>query len=184
MDRKCLKGWILAPSPTDGTNVPFFVQVRDKDIVWDEKTLPEELKALVDAGEDKEINYTGAYWSFKKNGWNVKLNVDGSYSATRRLVIGNTFQPIYETSACIEKPLTLPFDTVNDGTFHFSLSVASDNISMKSATSGIYKIDGNTFDNIQIYLQNNQYPFQARFSSANIYSDSYLYIKVEGKVNI
>lgn len=184
MDRECLTGWILSPSPTDGTNVPFFVKVRDKDIVWDENNLPQELKTLVDNSDgDKEIQYTGAYWSFKSNGWFIKLNVDGSYSATRRLVIGNTFQHTSGVSACIEKPLTLPFDTVNDGSFHFSLSNASDNISVKSATSGIYKIEGKTFDSIRIYLQNNQYPFQLT-SGQNPYQDSYIYIKVEGKVNI
>ena len=54
INRECLKGWILAPSPTDGENVPFFVYVRDKDIIWDADMICSDFKAKA-SESDKEI---------------------------------------------------------------------------------------------------------------------------------
>ena len=40
----CNKGFILTPSPSDNdVMVPYFIQVRDKDIIWSEDDFPSVL---------------------------------------------------------------------------------------------------------------------------------------------
>ena len=183
-NRECLVGWVLAPSPTDGTNVPFFIQVRDKDIVWDEKTLPQDLKQLSEIGDSKEVYFTGAYWKIDYRGWRIKLNIDGTYNAKKKINIGESFDDITTNSASIVATIALPFRTLNDGDFFISMTNISDDLRIKSATNGIKEIRDEAFESIQIYLQNTQYFFSSNFKLNSLYTDSYMYINIDGKIKI
>lgn len=182
--RECLTGWILAPSPTDGVNVPFFVHVRDKDIVWDEKHLPQELKHISEIGEMRHVNFTGANWKFSYRGWRIQLNTDGTYSAKKKINVGETFDDITSNSSSITATLKLPFVTLNDDEFSISLTNVSDDMRIKSATNGIKEIRDEAFEYIQIYLNNTQYLFSSNFKLSNLYTDSYMYIKIEGNMKM
>lgn len=184
MDRVCLTGWLLSPSPTDGTNVPFFVNVRDKDIVWDERNLPISLKELSDLGENKKIFYTGSYWKYDYNDWSIELKVDGTYRAKKKINIGESFDDISSNSTTINSNLRLPFNTINDNDFSVSITNISDDTRIKSSINGIKNITTDAFDSIDVYLNNNQYLFSANFKSNSLYTDSFLFINVEGKVSI
>lgn len=183
MDRECLKGWILAPSPTDGTNVPFFINVRDKDIIWDEKNLPADIKTLSELGDNRKLYFLGSYWKFDCLGWNVELSVDGTYKAKKKVNIGEVFDNVNTNSNNITATLQLPFSTINDNDFTISITNVSDELRIKSATNGMKNVTNSIFNSIQIYLYNAQYPFAANFKLNNLYTDSFLYVNIEGNVN-
>ena len=75
-DRKCPKGWILTPSETDGEYVPFFVNVRDKDIHWDENNLDQTLKNIVESSKSDDIQLQYPMYQFK---WLESGNSSGRY---------------------------------------------------------------------------------------------------------
>lgn len=112
----CRKGWIMAPSPEDGDYVPFFVQVRDKDIVWDEETLPKALNDLSLLGTERQLFYPVYQWKFKINGWVVTLNQDATYTATRKINVAEEFASLSD-GVDLYTNLNLPFITYIDDNF-------------------------------------------------------------------
>ena len=186
INRECLKGWILAPSPTDGENVPFFVYVRDKDIIWDENNLPKKINEISNLGENRELFHPATYWKFDYNGWKIVLNQDGSYKAKKKINIGRLFDKVENNYAKITADLDLPFETLNNNEFSIHFTQSSDKSSICSANAGITPItdDIKAFNVIQIYLFASPYYFSSIFKETKEYDDSYLYISIEGDINI
>lgn len=182
MDRECLKGWLLAPSPTDKEYVPYFIYVRDKDIIWDEKNLPEDLKRLSDLAESKEIIFVNSYWNFSYKDWRIKLYTDGRYEAKKRISIGEKFDNITESHSQIKGSIDLPFSTLYDDEFMITITTSSSDTTIKTALSGFYQINDEIIDKVTLYLENPVYIFSSNFKSSHKYDDSYLFIKIEGNV--
>ena len=183
-DRECLKGWILAPSPTDGENVPFFVKVRDKDIVWGTTNVPEELKELLARGEDNFVVVPSSYWKLKVKGWNVELHADGSYVAKKKINIGENFVSNEITSGMLYHNLELPFETIVDDELFITNTIKTNmpNVGQSFVIHG--EIEEESFNKMNLYLVNATYNFPTNFKETHIFDKSYVYIKIEGKVKI
>lgn len=181
---ECQKGWILAPSLNGGDYVPFFINVRDKDIVWDDDNLSPELKRLANLGTDKKIIFTDSKWIFEYKNWMIELFNTGKYNAKRKINISEEFDDSTMTSTEIKAIIDLPFETVNDENFTAFITKSSSNIRIKSSMSGINNITDDIFTNIEVFLFNQQYNFPTDFKQTNVFDDSYLFINIEGNVNI
>lgn len=183
-DRECLKGWILAPSPTDGENVPFFVKVRDKDIVWDIDNFPEELKDLLTQGEDNFVVVPSSYWKLKVKGWNVELHADGSYVAKKKINIGENFISNEIASSFIYYNLELPFDTLVDDELFITNTIKTDMPNIGQSFVVHKEIEDESFTNINLNIINATYNFPTNFRETHIFDKSYVYIKIEGNIKI
>lgn len=184
-NHKCQKGWILTPSPTDGEYVPFFVQVREQDVVYDEDNLPDELKNIYNSGNNKKFLTNNKYWKFDYKNWNIKLKSDGSYEATKKISIGEEFEtPVTSNINILSVNLELPFETKNDNEFTVQFTISSTNIRIGTSVSSISIIEDDEFDTLQCYLQNAVYSYNSDFKVTHVYDDSCLYIKISGNINI
>ena len=132
----CRKGWIMAPSPEDGEHVPFFVQVRDKDIVWDEETLPKLLNDLSLLGSEREIFYPVYQWKIKINGWVVTLNQDATYTAIKKVKVTDNFTSLSD-GVDLYANLILPFETYNDDNFSVQATKMSNDNDVISANLSV-----------------------------------------------
>lgn len=180
MKRECLKGWILAPSPTDGQNVPFFVYVRDKDIKYDARNVSNQLNNLYLKGENGDILYPVTDWKFDMNGWRISLTQDGVYEAKRKVDISEVFK-ITTSNAIMESPLYLPLETKNDDEFHSQLTLSTDKTSLAASSLTFQIIDNKgIIDRLNLAIINTFYGFE----DVKTYKNSYVYVTVTGKVNI
>ena len=182
MKRECLKGWILAPSPTDGVNVPFFVYVRDKDIKYDAKNVSNQLNELYLKGENGDILYPVTDWKFDMNGWRVSLTQDGVYEAKRKIEVSEVFTfKNSPSTTLLEYTTQLPFETKDDDEFHVQLTLSTNIVSFASS-SLTFQVNENKdiIDSINIDLVNTFYGFE----DVKKYKDSYVYVTVSGRLSI
>lgn len=181
-NRECLKGWILAPSPTDGQNVPFFVQVRDKDIVWDIKNISKELNELSLLGSSREVFYPACQWKFKINKWDVTLKQDATYTATRKIRVAEIFDYINEST--LLGNTDLPFETMNDTYLSVQCTIMSSDNDIETSVISVSPIEDELVKTIDLKLRNNGVIYSNEFKTSGEYSNSYVYITVTGKLKI
>ena len=181
-NRECLKGWILAPSPTDGVNVPFFVYVRDKDIQWDESNLPENLNKLSLKGTDREVFYPNYQWKFEFNNWIINLYQDGSYEAIKKISVTDFFT--YNTESNLTAKIILPFETINDKNFSIQSTIISSDDDITGSTISVAPVSDNIIDNIDVILRNVTYHYRENFKTNGDYNNSYVNVSVTGKINL
>ena len=180
-ERECLKGWIMSPSPTDGKYVPFFVNVRDKDIVWDTDNVSSVLQSIADEGDDVEVFYPSCQWKFKMLGWIVTLNQDFTYTAMRKISVGAAFTQ--EDTNSIRSNVYLPFETLNDENFIVQCTkMARSNDIINSSLSVLPEINNDTRV-IEICMDNKDDVF-IDFDTSGDYNDSYICITVTGKLKL
>lgn len=183
----CLKGMIVVPSPTDKTPVPFFVQVRAKDIIWDESSVSADLVNLAKSGSEFETFNPNAGVRYKSGGWSIEIGSDYTYHASKRLnIVDDGFQidPSDDTDLLLN--LTLPFVSKNDGSFSINCTLNSACEDIASATLSTIMRDGSsssTFTGVEIHLKNLIYHFDQNFQRNQEYMDSFIFITIDGKMN-
>ena len=171
----CRKGWIMAPSPEDGEHVPFFVQVRDKDIVWDEETLPKLLNDLSLLGSEREIFYPVYQWKIKINGWVVTLNQDATYIATKRINVSEEFTSLVD-GIDLYANLNLPFNTYIDDNFSVQTTKMSNDSDVINANLSVGHEWISKISMITVSLRNQS------GMSLSTYTESDICVTVTGKV--
>lgn len=170
MNRKCLKGWILTPSPTDGESVPFFVQVRSKDIHWDPANLPSTYLNIYNASDTKKHTIRTDVWTFTRNNWNIELYNDLGVRANYKLNIKSmTRQSANKLSAHVTLPLN-----INTNTMTVQCTVRAYGECEASAIVS-YELMSN---DLNIILTNHNVPFSE--SNANISANSVVDIVIQG----
>lgn len=177
MLRKCGKGWLITPSETDGEYVPFFLQVRDKDIIWDVRNLNEDFRNLLrDTYNDLVINYPYYNANFVRNNWVGHFNEDLRYSATKTLNVRNN-GVLSEDNKTITFSVELPFVTSNDD-FNVQLTKNVDTLDIMQSI--LYKKASNDegITTIEIELYN----MISVFGPLSNYNNDEIYIQVSGRI--
>lgn len=132
---ECLKGWLLAPSPTDGvTQVPFFVKVRGKDIVWDLDNLPLQIETRYKDGSNKKVHEVGQKITFRYDKWNIMTDSSGIYTATRAFDI-NEFSKLNDDT--LDLHVTLPFISRFDEVFSVQATISSSDTDIEKSTTSV-----------------------------------------------
>lgn len=170
MKRKCLKGWILTPSPTDGESVPFFVQVRSKDIHWTPANLPSTYLNLYNVSDTKKHTIRTDVWTFTTNNWNIELYNDLGVRANYKLNIKSmTRQSANKLSAYVSLPLVMDTSTI---TVQCTVQAHGD---CEASAIVSYELMSN---GLNVTLTNYNVPFDE--SNANVSSNSAVDIAIQG----
>lgn len=183
----CQKGWILAPSPTDGKPVPFFVQVRSKDIHWDESSLPDNLVRVAREGKNFKTGNPSAKVTFVKDEWNIDAESDYTFTATKRLnIVNDGFTINTDDDTDLYLDFVFPFAIVNDG--HFSINCTLNSICEDIATATINVdldgADGDYITSARLHLRNLIYHFDSNYAYNDHYIQSYIYVTIKGTMSI
>lgn len=180
--RRCGKGWLVTPSKTDGEYVPFFMYVRDKDIIWDETNLPELLRKTAAKGENMSLNYPMYQWNFDVDSWSVKLHQDGSYEATKKIDINKNCE-MFDSSQ-IDVSISLPFKTMNDDEFNIQITKNCHGTDMLHATVNMNPLENEeSNDVISVSLLANGFYFNTDLETNEQYNDQFLFVRVTGFIH-
>lgn len=180
--RRCGKGWLVAPSKTDGEYVPFFMYVRDKDIIWDEENLPELLKKAAREGENSSLQYPMYQWTFDVDSWSVKLHQDGSYEATKKIDIHKYGK--FMAYARIDVDFSLPFKTMNDDEFNVQITKNCHGTDMIHAVVNINPFESEeSNDQMSVSLLADGFYFNKDFDTNIQYDNQYLFVRVAGFIH-
>lgn len=184
----CLKGWLLAPSPTDGTNVPFFLHVRGKDIVWDDSDFPADLIRISKSGDNRTMKQPQSSVNFLYGGWDITANSDYSYEATKKVSVGSggfTFNDEDDTDLAIK--ILFPFLTAKDNQLSVVCTINGLNEELATSNVNILFDVGYTSDNVtvlNVHLRNLIYKFHEKYDNMDSYINSYVFIRVHGNMKL
>ena len=180
----CMKGWIVAKSPSSDDYVPFFVNVRGSDIVWDTEDLPDDLAQFaVNIGtiDNCKISYPVSSFQGKVNNWDVTVYSNGTYRATYNADIQKAFS--LSGGKLISK-ITLPFRTKKDG-LSFQTTLNSDkDIFITSLSSASPYASDDVITALNVILYNVVSNYSSDFATNSAYSSSYVNIMVTGTINL
>lgn len=181
-DRICRKGFILAPSPTDGELVPFFVQVREKDIIWNESDPPEVISGDYLTALEKSYTRMDECWSFKSDDWDINYHSSGNIEMSTRVNIRDEFAFINQNM--LQYWLGLEFPILDDSNLTLGTTIVTDSNAIRSSTVSLDTINDRDDRNIITAIHLNLCNFTTPFSptKSNIDDYSYINIHLSGKV--
>ena len=182
-ERECLKGWILAPSPTDGKDVPFFVKVRSEDIVWSTSDNFEELEKIANKGSNVQSFSPLSQWKFKKENWIVTLNQDATYTANIKVNIPREFME--EDTNTLRGEIKLPLEILNDENFTIQCTKMSDVYEIINSDITVLPEADDTLSSIELSIdyRNEENVFE-NFAQSTRFNNSFVCISITGKLNI
>lgn len=177
----CRVGFIMSQDPADNSYVPFFIKVREKDIIYDGSSLPDFLLDLSKLGKDIELERPTAKICFTVDDWRVTASSDSSYEATKRLSITNgKFTVNEEDDTEMVSNVILPFITKNDGSFHVQCTITAAIDDVALANINVEISDEYEIDRFKIKLRNLIYHFDRNFEKVSGYINSSIYVTVAG----
>ena len=181
-DKVCSTGWILTHDPVHGNYVPFFVKVRDKDIVWDVENMPKDLSRLTASAESSiTYNYPAYEWIYKKAGWRINLKSDYTYEATKNIPIKEnaTLANVNEMKVRVN----LPINMKNDDTVFVDIMKKCTNRTIIGSTTNLEIPNEKTLSYLNIGLFSSG-GFNSNFSTSSDYDNQFLQVRVRGEVKI
>lgn len=181
---ECFRGWLVAPSPSDdGTIVPFFIKVREKDICW---SIPENLNKIYSKfnGGTSYFTEPGMSLTMTVNDWNVKIDHTGQYTATKKVGIYRNFSLNNNDRTDIVYTLNLPFRTMKDESFSVQCTTCSNAEDIALATPNVILPSTSDIASIDLHLRNAVTKFLTNPATQSEYISSYVFIHVDGVVNL
>lgn len=182
----CKKGFILTPSPSDEeVMVPFFVQVRDKDIIWSENDFPKEIYNIAMSGYDPSNVTPVKALKFIQDGWNITFNQDFTYVAYKKISIcGSGRFEINKKRDTLIGNLDLPFKS-KTGISNISLICTLEAYDETMASSALSSyIDNNNDSNatqFKIYIRNIDGKYPKKFMFDESIANSFVNVLIHGK---
>lgn len=184
---KCGKGFVATPSE-DGSDtlVPFFIQVRDKDIIWSIDDFPKELVNLYCTNNDPIVTAPVKEIKINHKGWNVTLSQEYDYTATKSISIGDSgIFELSEDMTMLETKIELPFNTKYDLsqlTILCTVDTEVEELLMSLVTvSTHHDVPINSIKKFKVRIKCLNGEFIKRFTKNPDYVNSYLNIMVKGK---
>lgn len=186
-DYTCKRGWILSPDPETGNNVPFFVYVRDKDIIWTTENSIENgvLDVIKNGSIVQKYLAPSIQTILSKSGWEITSFGDDRYEATLRINVGETEFKFYNNlSYDIFTELDLPFETVNDGRFNVSCVTKSKSLDLNTASFNVEFNDTSSITKMKLHLLNPIYNFETEMNKNTEYNTSEIFVRISGRLNL
>lgn len=179
MKRKCNRGFIVVPSETDGKLVPYFIKVRDKDIIWDEDHIQEpNLINISKHGEDRDLQYPVIRWSFTKDGWDIELYSNGQIKMRKCVDISSRLEFVSEYE--LNSTITLPINIIDNDKINVQVTNNGSNKSIASAIVNAKSVEAaGRVDTVKVELFNTFYTFD---SNIRTYDNEKLYVEVSAYV--
>ena len=155
---KCPTGWLVVPSESGESYVPFFVHVREEDIHWKkDKYLKELVDSMTDVPTDSvESIRPGHNYRILRNGWSVELQCDGLVTATKQLTVDDSFSIGNEENTIIEGIVDLPLFIKNDEFFNVQTTLLAEDEFLRYGITSVNKItDSVTINGVDVSGYNN-----------------------------
>ena len=174
--RICGKGFLVSQSKTDGKYVPFFIKVRDKDIIYKESNLIDaiEARSASRTGSNVDVLYPAVQWMFDKDNFKIAMNRDASFTGYARLSIKDLIKSSSNTKLKLQ--INLPF-TVKSESFNIQITANSNKDEIAGSSISINSIGAGSLDNVNVTMTNNINFFS---NTSNDYINDYIFVNIYG----
>lgn len=189
---KVPSGWLITMQE-DGRYVPFFVKVREKDLVWSE-TIPEEISDAIGIYNEGTLVNPKSYVISEINGWECKFYGDLTCELKKEIFIDKFFQ-LTNFDSVLTGTIKLPVK-INSKKGFFPCVVSSclqdellsANVSVKkditikgdSGSDGEIIVTDEYTETFKLILSNQVYRFHKNFSEMGSYTGSSFYVTIRG----
>ena len=183
---ECKKGWLLTPDEKSGVNVPFFVYVRDKDIMWSLEELDQKaVKAFMNGSIVESRIAPKITTILSKNGWEITAFGDDRYEATKKIKVGSTqFKENSSLPYDIFTTLNLPFTTMNDDRLNITCTMKSTSMDLASASFNLNHSDSESISSVEVHLLNPVFNFDPDREQNSEYNNSTIYVRISGRLKL
>lgn len=187
-NRECPKGFILVPSESDGEYVPFFMQVRDKDIIWDEGSIPNNISNIAKKDcEESELIYPMYAYSAYEDGWSVMLYPNKYYEATKTFNLQKSCRFISQN--IMEVIIKLPFPTINEANQPINLQiqkVTTKNLdtTFLTATNTLCYPENVSIESCSCMLYATASPWASDYTTNSKYNNQRITVSVKGFIKL
>lgn len=179
---ECKKGWVVSRD-ANGNYVPFFVNVRSKDIVpTDNETSPLILN-LRSYGTNGKIISNSQIYNFDLQSWNISVLNDEEISYRKKISIGSDGNVNLASPSDMVITLELPLPLIDDELLDVRINKSVFNAQLAYATDNIEFVhDSNrNISAVKIHFYNLSYLFPANFRDNDTFKNSYIYFNITGR---
>ena len=190
----CSRGILLSRDPETGNLVPFFIKVRDQDII----SLNNKSRSSLVVNEILDANpmiITSSYRSgertvFTYRGFEVEADSNTNIiKARKHLNVASDFNFSNENNytELVSEEFTLPVALKVNGDFRAEITIVGNNNTVKSSTASV-NMTRNLIENDAYYtggvvsLVNLYYGFDLNFKDIDDYKNSEIYITISGEL--
>lgn len=179
-DFDCPVGMFITQDES-GDYVPFLLQVRDKEIIWDmDKFSIETVNAINNMKPDVvSINYPLPSYRILKDGWNIVAHYDGTIEAQKEIKFNDsalTFTSLKPTNDVYRTTIELPFKLGEFSTVNTTFNASNDNMLEVEQSITIIRTDFGNISGFHINLISLTGSEITNFSSASVY------VSIKGKI--
>ena len=179
------KGWIIAKDEF-GNMLPFFIHVRDKDIIWDAKDeefidqimKTKDISDIREVAPNKIIKFTSGKWEVEVDYPNKTCTMYTSVDFTSDSLDLNDSR---DDLSC---NLVLPLTLANNRKLNIQSSLATEYEKVGYSSLSVCKlVEGTTGEimNVVLHLRNQTYKFPTNFYEVDDYKFSSMYIRITGE---
>ena len=181
------RGWIIAKDGF-GNMLPFFLHVRDKDIVWSDnedfiynKMRNKDISDITEIKPNVSLNFNSGIW-------NVDVNTDINLCTMRTAL---KFTPdiftLNNSKDDLSTTLSLPLSLKDNRKLNIQCSIGTNSEDLAFSSANALKIYDNTtrlIHNLEVHVRNNTYKFPVDYYDRNAYKLGSLYISITGDFEI
>lgn len=169
----CSRGFLIERQP-DGTFRPFFVKVREDDILWNDES---------HGGGSTPSGGGGTSVIKVSNGWLVNVVNNEYVNMTKPISFDNvTFQRDSNDDTKLTATITLPYPISSVDYFAAEAGINGQNDSIATATVNVAPIVASgKISSVVVTLRNIIYPFPYDWTRDVSYENSKLYLRVSGR---
>lgn len=177
----CKKGWLVYLDE-NGEYVPFFMHVREKDIIWDsDSSFMNELIKKSPQFKGMDVNVIFPKIKCDKNGWEYVINSDFSFKARKKVHIGSSNGFSLIDNHTLLKELTIPF-LINTRSSYINCMIDSKNALLRNCIVSTKTPETDTFKTFEVYLTSRD-EIPDDYDVTSTYVKSFVTITVEGHMN-
>lgn len=179
-DYNCPVG-MLVTQDEYGDYVPFLMQVRDKEIIWDMDMFSEEtFNAINNMNADVvAAKYPLPSYTLIKNGWIISVEYDGTIEARKEIKFNDSelvFTYLKPTNDVLSTRIDLPFRIGEFPAINTTFNAGNEDMYSINQKISIIKTDFGNISGFNIILQNPD------GNSIDNYTSSSVFISIKGKI--
>lgn len=174
---ECKKGWVVVPVPDENDNdvmMPFFVQVRDSDVHWNENNIPEKIRGLVSTyGTNVSYCNPAPIVSCDVGAWKMQSFENGMVELRSTLPL-SSFEWDNADTRNTKIGVNLPFPVHVNDNLSISIEIISDNTdTFNRSHIVIAPISDLQLSTIWFYLSSDNYSGETDINPQTGYPYSY-----------
>lgn len=182
----CPKGFLLVEDENRNI-VPYFVKVREKDIVTDERLHNSLVDDFMNLSTFDSVNFEShvVRWKITSDRWFGYIYEDKTFCINAKYPITELFDnpPEDYVNRITGTTTEFPVDIVNDSNLIIHTSLVTNDYELMSSFITTNPTSEDTIKSVGVTLTNFNPMFKTDFKTSEVFNDSYVMITISGNLN-